>query len=117
MPFGGRTPSGSDTVIEAPLLTQTETGLTEVRFHPSRIHHGLRILGRSASAEETEVLRTFMEAADASRIEIALEAGDFLLVNNRAALHDRSRCTLEIGLSGIRSRLSIISFVQELSPE
>lgn len=117
LPFGGRSPSGSDIVIEAPVLTRNETGLTEVRFHPSRIHHGFRVLGRSASAEEAEVLRTFMEAAAASRLEIALEPGDFLLVNNRAALHDRSRCTLEIGLSSIRSRVSLISFVQELSPE
>lgn len=117
LPFGGRSPSGSDIVIEAPVLTRKDTGLTEVRFHPSRIHHGFRVLGRSASAEETEVLRTFMEAAAASRLEIALEPGDFLLVNNRAALHDRSRCTLEIGLSSIRSRVSLISFVQELSPE
>jgi alpha-ketoglutarate-dependent taurine dioxygenase len=117
LPFGGRTPSGTDVVLESPVLARTENGLTAVRFHPSRIHHGFRVLGRPASPDESQVLREFMAAAAASRIEIALDLGDFLLVNNRAALHDRTRCTLELGASETRSRVSQILFVQELRTE
>jgi alpha-ketoglutarate-dependent taurine dioxygenase len=98
-------------------LTKSERGsLTQVRFHPSRIHHGFRVLGREASADETEVLRSFLEAAGQVRIDLALEPGDYLLVNNRMTLHDRTRCSLELGRNGIHSRVTHIAFVQELAP-
>lgn len=120
LPFGGRTPSGEDVLLHSPILTRPEPlsqDLTNVRFHPSRIHHGFRVLGRDASSDETEVLRLFLEAAAAVRFELHLEPGDYLLVNNRVALHDRTRCSLEIGRDGIKSRISHIAFVQEISPD
>lgn len=117
LPFGGRTPSGEDVILHSPVLTKAERGvLTRVRFHPSRIHHGFRLLGREATAKETEVLRLFLEAAGQVRIDLALEPGDVLLVNNRTALHDRTRCSLELGLTNTHSRVSHILFVQELAP-
>lgn len=116
LPFGGRTPSGEDIILHRPVLTKSEAGvLTGVRFHPSRIHHGFRLLSREPSREETEVLRHFLAAAALVRIDLALEPGDFLLVNNRTALHDRTRCSLELGLDRISSRVSHILFVQELA--
>lgn len=117
LPFGGRTPLGEDIILHSPVLTKADPGvLTGVRFHPSRIHQGFRLLGRDASREETEVLRLFLEAARQVRIDLALEPGDVLLVNNRTALHDRTRCSLELGQNSIRSRVSHILFVQELAP-
>lgn len=117
LPFGGRTPSGEDVILYSPVLIKAERGvLTGVRFHPSRIHYGFRLLGREASCKETEVLRLFLQAAKQVRIDLALEPGDVLLVNNRTALHDRTRCSLELGLTNIRSRVSHILFVQEIAP-
>jgi hypothetical protein len=117
LPFGGRTRSGKELILHCPVLMRSEAGvLTGVRFHPSRIHHGFRLLGREASREETEVLRLFLEAASRVRTDLVLEPGDFLLVNNRVALHDRTRCSLELGQHHIKARVTHILFVQELAP-
>ena len=40
-------------------------------------------------------------------------AGDYLLVANRLALHDRGRCSLRMGRKGLQARVSQILFVQD----
>ncbi|MEI7993456.1 MAG: TauD/TfdA family dioxygenase [Methylococcaceae bacterium] len=116
LPFAGRTPSGEDIVIHCPIFRKTNfPELTHVRFHPSRIHHGYRMLSRTASQSESEVLRFFLKAAQDVRIDLSLQPGDFLFVNNRAALHDRSRCSLKLGVDSIQARVTQILFVQELA--
>lgn len=116
LPFAGSTPDGEIIIIESPILQETVNPkeLTKVRFHPSRIHFGFRVLKRQPSQQETEVLREFQRVAKEVRIGIFLEAGDFLIINNRCALHDRDRCGLELNLDSLNSRITNILFVKEM---
>jgi hypothetical protein len=84
-----------------------------VRFHPSRVHHGFRVRGQDATPEEAAVLYHLLLAARAVRQEVYLRAGDYLIVANRLALHDRGRCSLRMGRSGMQARVSQILYVQD----
>jgi len=115
LPFGGQTPAGEAQVATHPILSHPMVGnLTAVRFHPSRIHHGARVLGRSLTKDESRVLREFQALAYRMRLTLRLQPDDFLLLNNRAVLHDRTECSLFLSESGARSRRARILFVQEL---
>ena len=59
-------------------------------------HHGFRVRGMDATPEEAAVLHHLLPAVRAVRQEVYLGAGDYLLVANRLALHDRGRCSLRI---------------------
>jgi len=117
LPFGGRTPGGQEIFLSLPILSapSNDSKLTQVRFHPSRIHHGFRLIGESPRKEETRLLRHFQKLALENRFEVGLEQGDLLLLNNRCVLHDRTRCTIELGLQSVSSRHVHILFVQEIA--
>jgi alpha-ketoglutarate-dependent taurine dioxygenase len=115
LPFAGRKPSGENVVFGTPVL-DVEPGsldVRSVRFHPSRVHHGFRVRGQDATPEEAAVLQHLLSAARAVRQEVYLCAGDYLIVSNRRALHDRGRCSLRLGRTGWRARVSQILFVQD----
>jgi len=115
LPFGGQTPAGDTQVTTRPILSAAQPGsLTTVRFHPSRIHHGARALGRCLTATESRVLRDFQTLSYRMRLTVRLEPNDYLLLNNRAVLHDRNGCSLVLSESGTYSRRARILFVQEL---
>jgi hypothetical protein len=115
LPFAGRKPSGEEVVFSTPVL-DVEPGsldVRSVRFHPSRVHHGFRVRGQDATPEEGAVLQHFLSAVRAVRQEVYLCAGDYLIVANRLALHDRGRCSLRLGRTGRQARVSQILFVQD----
>ncbi|KOR28421.1 hypothetical protein TI04_11015, partial [Achromatium sp. WMS2] len=116
LPFGGRKPDGKDVVFMAPIMSTpiASSQLSRVRFHPSRIHHGFRLRGGSPEKIETYLLRKFQTLAINNRSEIGLDQGDLLLLNNHCVLHDRTRCSLELGRNTVLSRLVQILFVQEI---
>lgn len=116
LPFGGRKPDGSDVVFMAPILSSpiVNSQLSKVRFHPSRIHHGFRLRGGPPGKTETYLLRKFQTLAIKNRSEVGLDQGDLLLLNNRCVLHDRTRCSLELGRNTFLSRLVQIIFVQDI---
>lgn len=115
LPFGGQTPAGDTQVTTRPILSVAHPGsLTTVRFHPSRIHHGARALGRRLTATESRVLRDFQSLSYRMRLTVRLKPNDYLLLNNRAVLHDRDECSLVLSESGTSSRRVRILFVQEL---
>lgn len=117
LPFAGRQPSGGDLLIERPIVEESvPRGAPMVRYHPSRIHHGFRVLGRPPTAEEASALRTFLALAESVRTTLCLAPGDALLVDNRRVLHDRSRCTLELSRARPSARVAHVLFVQELWP-
>ena len=113
MPFAGRTPAGEDIILKTPVLTLCANSLAKVRFHPSRIHHGFRTLGLKPNKDETRVLNTFQEMILSVRREMILRPGDILIVNNHTSLHDRTNCSIQLGIDGFKSRISHILFVQE----
>lgn len=115
LPFGGQSPAGSAHLTTRPILRVPAQGsLTEVRFHPSRIHHGARLLGRCLTETESQVLRDFQDISYRMRLTLTLKPNDFLLLNNRVVLHDRTECSLILTESGTDSRRARILFVQEL---
>ena len=116
LPFAGRMPSGQELLIERPIISSPSRDGVSLRFHPSRIHHGFRVRGRAASAEESAILRTFPRFAEAVRTELHLAVGDVLVVDNRRVLHGRSRCTLALCRSGVSARVAHVLFVDELWP-
>lgn len=117
LPFAGRKPNGEDVLIERSIIEDaTASGPASLRFHPSRIHHGFRVRGRPPSAEEAAAMRNFLFLAESVRTNLCLAPGDALLVDNRRVLHDRSRCTLQLGSAGHRARVAHVLFVQDLWP-
>ena len=59
------------------------------------------------------MLHHLLLAVNAVRQEVYLRTGDYLLVANRLALHDRGRCSLRMGRKGLQARVSQILFVQD----
>jgi hypothetical protein len=114
LPFAGRMPSGQEVLIERPIISNPSRDGVSLRFHPSRVHHGFRVRGRPATAEESAILRAFPRLAESVRTELRLAVGDVLVVDNRRVLHDRSRCTLALGSTGVSARVAHVLFVDEL---
>lgn len=113
LPFAGQKPDGTSVLTTRPILEIQPDETPIVCFHPSRIHYGFRLRKHKPLPEEAEALIVFNEMAKQVRIGLHQSSGDVLIVNNRAALHDRGLCSLSLSKSGLRARISRILFVQD----
>lgn len=113
LPFAGKKPDGSNVLTMRPIMEILPDGEPRVCFHPSRIHYGFRLRNEKPLPQETEALTVFQEMAQQVRLGFQQTSGDVLIVNNRAALHDRALCSLSLSKKGLRARISRILFVQD----
>lgn len=113
LPFAGKKPDGSIVLTMRPIMEIQPDGTPRVCFHPSRIHYGFRLRNEKPLPQETEALAVFQDMAQQVRLGVQQTSGDILIVNNRAALHDRTLCSLSLSKRGLRARISRILFLQD----
>lgn len=115
MPFVAMNPNGGQEVIFDYVLKSDST-ITKIRFHPSRIHYAFRFLKIDPSKEQLLALHYLQKMALSVRQEFHLNLGDIMIVNNHTALHDRTMCNLKMSASGeLISRNSHILFIQDFN--
>lgn len=99
--------------IEQTLLYQEDNDI-KVRFDLHRIKAYYFTKHLEQSKEEKKFISKFLDLADKLKKSIYLEKHDFLIVNNRKTLHDRSECSLELNQDGSFSTREIfVGFVLE----
>lgn len=92
---------GQSPVDSAPIVAHTGGGV-RVRYNRARIHRGHRLSGRPLTDQARAALDALDEtlAAQAHTLELFLEPGDVLAVNNHAILHSRTEFTDDPGGPG-----------------
>ncbi|MDQ7084441.1 MAG: TauD/TfdA family dioxygenase [Sulfurovum sp.] len=102
-----------DISISQTLLYEEDNEI-KVRFDLHRIKSYYFSKNIKQSIEEKKIINKFLTLADKLKKSVYLEKHDFLILNNRKTLHDRSECSLELNQDGsFNTREIFVGFIVE----
>ena len=103
-----------DNITVSQTLLYEENNEIFVRFDLHRIKAYYFSKNIKQSIEEKKFINKFLTLADKLKKTIYLEKHDFLILNNRKTLHDRTECSIQLNLDGTTTTREIfVGFVLE----